>query len=148
MALQIMPTKTAVTEPSVSSSTTNNSSRRRKTKTTLKSNVLHNELEALERKTGVKTSYSIRWTPDVDCTKEGEVKFAEKIICIYSTNLDDATDTLRHEFFEILVCNAQKPYVDLIKILFHIISDQAYENKEEMIECLVSLVTDQKSIIG
>jgi len=115
--------------------------------TILKSKILNDELESLENKTGIKTGYSIQWTPDVDSTKEGEVKFAEKIICIYSTNLDDATDTLRHEFFEILICHTQKPYVELIKILFHIISKQAYENKEEMVECLVSLVTDQKSVI-
>ena len=114
----------------------------------LKSKILHDELKSLEKKTGIKTGYAIQWTPKIDSAKEGEVKFAEKTICIYSTNLHDALNTLRHEFFEILVCNAQKPYVDLIKILFHIISNQAYENKEEMIECLVSLVADQKSVIS
>ncbi len=109
----------------------------------LKSKVLNDELESLEKKTG----YSIRWTPDVDSTKEGKVIFSEKTICIYSTNLNDATYTLRHEFFEILICHTQKPYIDLIKILFHIVSSQAYEKKEDVIESLVSLVSDQKSVI-
>ena len=115
----------------------------------LNSKILNDELESLEKKTSTDIGYVIQWTPKVDSAKEGEVKFSEKTICIYSTNLQDALDTLRHEFFEILVCNVQKPYIDLIKILFHIISSQAYENKEEMIECLVSLVaTDKKSVIS
>ena len=79
----------------------------------LNSKILNDELQLLETKTGIKTDYAIQWTPKVDSAKEGKVKFAEKIICIYSTNLQDALDTLRHEFFEVLVCNAQKPYVDL-----------------------------------
>lgn len=114
----------------------------------LNSKILNDELQSLEKKTGTHTEYTIRWTPKVDSVKEGEVKFSEKTIYIYSTNLQDALDTLRHEFFEILVCNAQKPYVDLIKILFHIVSNQAYENKEEMIECMVSLIADKKSVVG
>ena len=115
------------------------------TTTILKSKVLDEELESLEGKTGYSTGFAILWTPKVNSAKEGEVKFAEKTICIYSTNLNDALDTLRHEFFEILIYHAQKPHVDLIKVLFHIISTQAYENKEEMIECLVSLVSSSPS---
>ena len=92
------------------------------------------------------TGFVIKWTPKVESAKEGEVKLAEKTICIYSTNLQDALDTLRHEFFEILIYDAQKPHVDLIKILFNIVSIQAYEKKEDMIECLVSLTSSYSSL--
>lgn len=103
----------------------------------LKSSVLKEELERLEKMTRVNTGCKIVWTPKVQSEDEGEVK--NKTIYIYSCSLEKAVHTLRHEFFDILVCEASKPYVDLVNTLLSAISKKTYQKKEEVVEILVSL---------
>ena len=87
--------------------------------------------------TGVRTKSSLIWNPKVDSKKEGEV--LGKIIYIYSCNLDDAINTLRHEFFDALICKTNKPYVQIINTLLSIMSEKIYFEKEEIVEALVQL---------
>jgi len=103
----------------------------------LESHILKDELEKLELITGINTGCKIVWTPKVDSRKEGEV--LEKIIYIYSCNLEDAVHTLQHEFFDILVCRTNNPYVEVINTLLSIISEKTYQEKEEVVEILVRL---------
>ena len=100
---------------------------------------LKKELENLEQMTGIKTGCKIIWTPKTESKKEGEV--LDRTIYIYSLGLEQAIHTLRHEFFDIIICQTNKPYVDLINTLLSVISEKAYQKKEEVVEILVRLVT-------
>ena len=104
----------------------------------LESYILKDELEKLEEITGINTGCNIVWTPTPDSKKEGEV--LGKAIHIYSCNLKDAVHTLQHEFFDILICRTNKPYVEVINALLSIISEKTYQEKEEVVEILVRLV--------
>ena len=103
----------------------------------LESRFLKDELEKLEQIAGINTECKIVWTPKVESKKEGEV--LGKIIYIYSCNLADAIHTLQHEFFDILICKTNKPYIDIINVLLSIISEKAYQEKEDVVEALVRL---------
>ena len=103
----------------------------------LESHILKDELEKLEQITGIKTGCKIVWTPKVESKKEGEV--LEKTIYVYSCNLKDAIHTLRHEFFDILICRTNIPYIEIINTLLSIMSEKTYQNKEEVVETLVRL---------
>ena len=103
----------------------------------LESHILKDELGKLEKMTGIKTKCSLVWNPKVESIKEGEV--LGKTIYIYSCNLDDAINTLRHEFFDALICKTNKPYVQIINTLLSIMSEKIYSEKEEIVEILVQL---------
>ena len=103
----------------------------------LESHVLRDELEKLEQMTGINTKCKIIWIPKVESKKEGEV--LENTIYIYSCNLTDAIHTLQHEFFDLLICRTNKPYVEIINTLLSIISEKAYQEKEEVVDILVRL---------
>ena len=104
----------------------------------LESNILKDELEKLKQITGINTGHKIVWIPKTGSKKEGEV--IGKTIHIYSCNLEDAVHTLQHEFFDILVCRTNRPYVEIINALLSIISEKTYQEKEEVVEILVRLV--------
>ena len=110
----------------------------------LESHILKDELEKLEQITGINTGSKIVWNPKTESKKEGEV--LGKTICIYSCNLKDAIHTLQHEFFDILICRTNKPYVEIINTLFSIISENTYQEKEEIVEILVRLTRCSDSI--
>ena len=93
-------------------------------------------LKKLEQITGINAGCNIVWTPKVDSRKEGEV--LGETIHIYSCNLESAVHTLQHEFFDILVCRTNKPYVEVINTLLSIISEKTYQEKE-VVEILVRL---------
>ena len=112
----------------------------------LDSHILRDELEKLEQITGINTGYKIVWTPKIESKKEGEV--LEKTIYIYSCNLKDAIHTLQHEFFDILICRTNKPYVEIINTLLSIISEKTYQEKEEIVEILVGLVRCSSDFIS
>ena len=104
----------------------------------LESSILKDELENLEQITRTNTGCKIVWTPKIESKKEGEV--LGKTIHIYSCNLKDAIHTLQHEFFDILICRTNKPYVEIINMLLSIIFEKTYHEKEEIVEILVRLV--------
>ena len=106
----------------------------------LESQTLKKELENLEQMAGIKTRYKIIWIPKTNSTKEGEV--VGNTIYIYSTNFTDALETLRHEFIDAMVSSVSKPYLDLINVLLSVISEKAYQKKEEIVESLVGMMRD------
>jgi len=105
---------------------------------TILKETLKGELDSLKKKSGINTDLEVLWIPKTDYTKEGEV--IGNRIYIYSTNLADALETLRHEFFDAMICSATSPYLDLINSLLSIISEQAYQKKEDVVESLVRMM--------
>ena len=112
----------------------------------LESHILKDELGRLEQMTGIRTECKISWTPKIKSKKEGEV--LGKTIHIYSCNLEDAVHTLQHEFFDILVCRTNKPYVEIINTLLSIMSEKIYQEKEEVVEILVRLTRCSSGFIS
>jgi hypothetical protein len=100
--------------------------------------MLEKELDCLKQKSMMGLDLKVLWIPKTDYTKEGEV--IGNRIYIYSTNLTDALETLRHEFFDAMICSATSPYLDLINALLRIISEQAYQKKEDAVESLVRMM--------
>lgn len=100
--------------------------------------MLQKELDCLKQKSMTGLDLKVLWIPKTDYTKEGEV--IGNTIYIYSTNLADALETLRHEFFDAMISMALKPYLELINALLSVISEQAYCKKEEVVESLVRMI--------
>lgn len=99
---------------------------------------LEDELRKLEKSTcNQNKELEIIWIPKPDAKKEGEV--IGNTIYIYSTRSPMALETLRHEFFDLIVSNAIKPYMNLINALLSVIGENAYKGKEEAVESLLSL---------
>ena len=109
----------------------------------LESHFLKDEFERLKQITGTNYEYKIVWTPKTESKKEGEV--SGKTIHIYSCSLKDAMHTLQHEFFDILICRTNKPYVEIINALLSVISEKAYQQKEQVVEILVKLASSRCS---
>ena len=110
----------------------------------LDSDILKDELGKLEQMTGVKAKYRIVWNPKIESKKEGKV--LGETIYIYSCNLEDAINTLRHEFFDALICKTNKPYVQIINTLLSIMSEKIYFEKEDIVKALVRLTRCYDSI--
>ncbi|MEP0826673.1 MAG: hypothetical protein HRF40_14445, partial [Nitrososphaera sp.] len=83
--------------------------------------------------------------PDERRDEEGIVK--DSTIYIFSSNPDRALEVLDHEFLDWLVAKAIMPYQKIINAqrivlnsLFKYIEDQAYGDKELVIDALVNLL--------
>jgi hypothetical protein len=100
---------------------------------------LESELRKLEKSTCYHNNkeLGIIWIPKTDAKKEGEV--IGNTIYVYSTSSHMALETLRHEFFDLIVSNAIKPYMNLVNALLSVIGESAYKNKEETVESLLLL---------
>lgn len=105
--------------------------------------VLEKELERLKARSGVKTDFKVVWLPKVDSKKEGEV--VGSTIFVYSIDVDDALQTLRHEFVDVVVSSAIEPYLKLVNVLLSAISEEAYKKKEMAVETLLRLLADRPS---
>lgn len=99
---------------------------------------LEKELERLKARTRIKSNFKVVWSPKMDSKKEGEV--VGNTVFIYSMNVDEALQTLRHEFVDIIVSSAIQPYLKLINVLLSTISEDAYKKKEEAVEALLKLL--------
>lgn len=88
---------------------------------------------------------SVEWHPHNESDLSGKVE--EHVIYIFDKDFAEAIDTLRHEFFDFLVSLAIKPY-EKIASYYRLISnslikklgEEAYREKEEVIEALVKLM--------
>jgi hypothetical protein len=108
--------------------------------------MLQKELDYLKQKSMMCLDLKVLWTPKTDYTKEGEV--VGDTIYIYSTNLANALETLRHEFFDAMISAASKPYLNLINALLSVISEQAYCKKEEVVESLVRMTRHSEPVFA
>lgn len=108
--------------------------------------MLQKELDYLKQKSMTVMDLKVLWIPKADHTKEGQV--VGNTIYVYSTNLADALETLRHEFFDAMICTASKPYLELINALLSVISEQAYSKKEEVVESLVRMMGRSEQVFA
>jgi hypothetical protein len=104
--------------------------------------ILKEELERLKAKTGIKTDFRVVWSPKADSKKEGEV--VGNTIFVYSLDVEEALQTLRHEFVDLIVSSAIEPHLKLVNILLSAISEDAYKKKEEAVETLIKLLVDDR----
>ena len=104
---------------------------------TTSSKSLQDELDKLKSITGIKKEFKIIWSPRQNGKKEGEV--IGNTIYIYSTSSHMALETLRHEFFDLIVSNAIRPYMNLVNALLSVIGEISYKSKEETVESLLLL---------
>ncbi|MGI0070264.1 MAG: hypothetical protein ACREA3_05195 [Nitrosotalea sp.] len=99
---------------------------------------LEEELAWLRAVSGKGKELQVRWIPDINSTKEGEV--CGRTVYIYSETIDKAVQTLRHEFLDYLVCNTIEPYQELVNALLAVLSEKAYRRKEEVIESILKIL--------
>jgi hypothetical protein len=99
---------------------------------------LRSELELLKAVTEMGQELSVKWVPDLGSERGGEVK--EGVIYIYGESLEEALETLRHEFVDYLVSQAIEPYRSVANKLIQLLNEEAYRRKERIIEALVKLL--------
>lgn len=104
--------------------------------------ILEKELERLKARAGIKNEFKVFWSPKVDSKKEGEV--VGDTIFVYSSDVDGALQTLRHEFVDVVVSSAIEPYLKLVNAFLSTISEDAYKKKEEAVETLLKLLIDDR----
>lgn len=100
-------------------------------------NKLHLELVKLQQISKTKKYFKVKWIPQEQSSIEGKVD--GDTITIYSENIEDALDTLRHEFIDYLVSQVTRPYIDIINVLLFVLSQDGYDKKEDIVEKLVQL---------
>ncbi|AIC14495.1 hypothetical protein [Nitrososphaera viennensis] len=93
--------------------------------------ILEKELERLKDRAGIKTEFKVVWSPKSDSENEGKV-VGDTIL--YSLDVEEALQTLRHEFVDLIVSSAIQPYLKLVNVLLSEISEDAYKKKEEAVE--------------
>jgi hypothetical protein len=90
---------------------------------------------------------NVEWLPDAIKYQNGK-KLAEEVvndtIFIYTENLQEALELVRHGFAEWILNQHTKPYRQLINNLITLFEDQQYERKEKTVEAIVRLFTDRK----
>lgn len=100
-------------------------------------NKLDLELAKLQQISKTKKHFKVEWIPQEQSPIEGKVD--GDTITIYSENMEDALDTLRHEFIDYLVSQVIKPHVEIINVLLFVLSQDGYDKKEDIVEKLVQL---------
>jgi hypothetical protein len=106
---------------------------------------LLNELERLQNITGLGYELSVKWCPNSFSNLSGKVESG--MIFIFEENAEKALDTLKHEFIDYAISLAIQPYErvtilysTMINGLMKKLSQQAYEEKEKIVESLKKLV--------
>ena len=99
------------------------------------------ELERLKRLTGLGLDLDLVWLPSADKSLLGEVK--DKVIFIYEVNEQNVIDVLRHEFLDYCVSKAVDPYKKVTNNLIRMINDDAYREKERVVEALKRLLFEE-----
>lgn len=108
---------------------------------------LQSELKRLIQLVDLGHELKVKWLPAGSSDREGEVK--GDTIYVYSEDVDEALDTLRHEYLDYLLCLAIKPYEKIvngqraiINILFADAQEEAYREKERVVRRLKRLLED------
>ena len=98
------------------------------------------ELDRLQKITDNNQQFDLIWSPQSNSQIEGKVD--ENTITIYSKNIEDAMNTLQHEFVDYIISQAIKPYVKLVNLLMSMITKDAYEIKEDAVESMLRLMNN------
>ena len=112
-------------------------------KHTIQKNLLLAEFDRMQRITGHMHNFDVIWSPQNNSQIEGKVE--DNTITIYSENIQDALDTLQHEFVDYMISQTIKPYITLVNSLISILTKEAYETKEKSVEVLLHLINSSKN---
>ena len=103
-------------------------------------NQLDQELSKLKSKFHMVHELKVKWFPNPDSKKSGEV--IGKTIYIYEEDEAKALDTLRHEYLEyILTYELIAPYKKLVNKLISLFEEGMYERKKKLIEKLLKAIS-------
>jgi len=112
--------------------------------------LLSEELDNLKDITQSGRDLEVVWSPSELQELSGEVK--GNTIYVYETEPAQALDTLRHEFLDYLVSEAVKPYQKvtalysaMINTLIERLVDEAYSEKEKVIDSLMKILKTHAS---
>ena len=104
---------------------------------------MKSELIRLQQITEMGLDLRVQYLPEGSSTLDGEV--VGNFILIYDS--ENPIEVLQHEFLDYLICLAIKPYQEIcncqrtmINTLFGRLEDQAYMEKEKVVEGLRELV--------
>lgn len=103
--------------------------------------VLEHELRRFQRITGRGIHLNVLWKPDHNTSLSGEVKNGQ--ILIYEFEEIPALMTLRHEFIDFILSQAINPYRDVANHLIKLVNEDAYRQKEQAVEALTRLVSEE-----
>ena len=94
---------------------------------------LEAELNRLVRVTGLGHSLKVRWTPNPNSDRDGEV--IGNVIYIYAERKEKAIKTLKHEFLDYhLMKEIIEPLVHYINLQKSLIESLVYRRKEKFID--------------
>jgi hypothetical protein len=106
--------------------------------------MLQAELKRLKNMTTSGQQLTVAWAPQKGSSLAGEVK--DDVIFVYEEKSQEAVDTLRHEFFDYLICRAIRPYEQttllykaMLNGLLEKLGEDAYIEKERVAEALARI---------
>jgi len=106
------------------------------------SKALEEELKRLQECSHVGNEVNVEWLPGVVKQNNGK-KLAEEVcndtIYVYSRDLQESLELVRHGFVEWMLNQHTRPYLRLINKLITLHEDQQYERKEKIIAALLNL---------
>ena len=101
--------------------------------------ILKVELEKLKDQTRACQELTLRWAPNPQFDRHGEIKGTT--IYIYDENPEEALHTLRHEFIDYYICKEIiQPLVKWINMQKSLIEDLIYARKENLVKVLLTLL--------
>jgi hypothetical protein len=99
---------------------------------------LEAELERLKKILKLGCELKVRWIPNSNSKKSGEVR--GDYIYVYDEDRDAALETLKHEFVDNSISKVIEPYKEVANRLIALINEDAYKRKEKLVEALCELV--------
>lgn len=100
---------------------------------------LENELERLKRESGLGHDLGVRWIPNPNSDRHGEVKGG--VIHIYDEDEERALLTLKHEFIDYHISKEIiEPLVKYINMQKCLIEDLVYSRKERLVKRILRLL--------
>lgn len=107
-------------------------------------NPLDHELDRLKKQANIGYELKVHWQPGHICyNKEGRPlrgKVIGNVILVFDKDLQDAKETLRHEFIEYLIDKAIEPYRNLLNNLMAHFQHEVYQKREECVKALTKLI--------
>ena len=100
---------------------------------------LEEELRQLKVETGLGYELSVKWTPNPDSDRHGEVKGT--VTYIYDDCEDRALLTLKHEFLDYHISKEViEPLIKYINVQKCLIEDLVYSRKERLVRRFLKLL--------
>lgn len=100
---------------------------------------LEEELERIKKKSGLGHELGVRWIPNPNSDRQGEVKGST--IYIYDKDVNEAILTLKHEFIDHYITReVVKPLIEYVNMQKRIIEGLVYRRKERLVEGLSKLL--------